>query len=190
MSIALSELCRSFIHSTDALVKRFDVPVPSCDPFAYTCPRIHEDGQVLLVVRLQNLWADFCHSLIDISASNNSSSVRRAARTATCDMGNSYPVWHNPEFIVRVAKHLTLANEDQINLYLSANLSSGYVTDVRNYIVHPGSRTESKYRTVAAVEGMPGVAVGKLLNTRFSGGATLFERWVKDLQRTASNATA
>ena len=91
---------------------------------------------------------------------------------------------------MRVAKHLTLANEDQINLYLSANLSSGYVTDVRNYIVHPGSRTESKYRTVAAVEGMPGVAVGKLLNTRFSGGATLFERWVKDLQRTASNATA
>ena len=102
-------------------------------------------------------------------------------------MGYDYPVWHSPEFVVRVAKHLTLANLDRIGLYLGANLSSGHVTDVRNYIVHPGNRTRSKYREVAAAEGMPGVGVGELLNVRFSGGATLFERWVIDLQRTASN---
>ena len=190
MSAALSELYRGFVDYTNALVRRFDVPVPSHDPFYSTCPMIHEDGQALLVVRLQNSWAEFCHELINISASNDTRCVHRAATYVASDMGHSYPVWHSPEFVVRVAKHLTLTKVDLIDLYLGANLSSGRVTDVRNYIVHPGSRTESKYREVAAAEGVPDVGVGRLLNIRFSGGATLFERWVKDLQGTASSTTA
>ena len=189
MSTALSELYKGFVDSTNALVRRFDVPVPSLAPFNSTCPLIHEDGQALLVVRLQNSWADFCRGLIEISASNNTGYVRSATKSVASDMGYSNPVWHSPEFVVQVAKHLTLANAGRIDLYLGANLSSGDVTDVRNYIVHPGSRTESKYREVAATEGVPGAGVGKLLNVRFAGGATLFERWVMDLQRTASNLT-
>ena len=151
---------------------------------------IHEDGQALLVVKLQNSWASFCRDLIDISASSNTRCVRRAANSVARDMGFGNLVWHSSEFVVRVAEHLTLTNADQIALYLSANISSAHVTNVRNYIVHPGSRTESKYREVASAEGVPRADVGTLLNVRSSGGATLFERWVKDFQRTANNATA
>ena len=190
MSAALSELYREFVDSTNALVQRFEIPVPDCAPFDSTCPMIHQDGQALLVVRLQNLWADFCRGLIDRSASKNTHSARKAARCVACEMGYSDPVWHSPEYVVRLAKHLNLANVDQIDLHLGANLSSGHVTGVRNYIVHPGSRTERKYREVAAAEGAPRVSVGGLLNVRFSGGSTLFEKWVKDLQRTANNTTA
>ena len=190
MSDALSELCRDFVDSTNALVRRFDVPVPSYAPFDSTCGMIHEDGQALLVVRLQSSWADFCGSLINISAPNNARRVRCSATYVASDMGYSYPVWHKPEFVVRVARHLTLTNMDRIDLHLGANLSSGDVTAVRNYIVHPGSRTESKYRKVAAAAGVPGADIGTLLNIRFPGGATLFERWVKDLQRTVTSSTA
>ena len=190
MSAALSELYGSFVDSTNALVWRFDVPVPSCQPFESTCPMIHEYGQALLVVKLQNSWARFCRKLIEISASNNTPSVRKAANSVVCSMGHSNPVWHSPEFVVQVAKHLTLTNVDRITLHLSANLSAGRVTRVRNYIVHPGSRTESMYQEVAAAEGRPGVGVSMLLNVRFSGGGSLFEKWVKDLQRTSRNTTA
>ncbi len=178
------------MDSTNAMVQRFDVPVRGYHPFNSTCPVIHQDGQALLVVRLQNLWADFCYNLIHTSASNNARCVDRAAKSIARDMGLIHPVWHKPEFVVRVAKHLTLTNMDRIELHLGANSSSVRVTYVRNYIVHPGSRTESKYREVAAAEGMPDADVGTLLNIRFPGGATLFERWVKDLQRTTNSATA
>ena len=189
MSATLSALYGSFVDSTNALVRRFDVPTPSSKPFASTCPIIHQYGQALLVVKLQNSWASFCRNLIEISASNNTVSVRKAAKSVACSMGHSNPVWHSPKFVVHVAKHLTVINVDRITLHLSANVSSGRVTGVRNYIVHPGSGTESKYREVAAAEGLPRFGVGKLLNTTFPGGATLFERWVKDLQRTARNTT-
>ena len=189
MSVALSQLYVEFADSTDDMVRRFDTPLPSCEPFASTCTTIHEHGQSLLVVRLQNSWSNFCRRLIDISASNNTQGVRRAAKRVASDMGTGYPVWHNPEFVVRMAKRLTLPNEGRIDLHFGANLSSGRVTHVRNYIVHPHGGTKSKYSQVAADEGMPGLDVGKLLNVRFPGGTTLFERWVKDLQRTASETT-
>ena len=190
MSAALPELYESFVDSTNALVERFDVPVPRCKPFVSTCPKIHEDGQALLVVRLQNCWADFCHWLINISSLNNTRYVDSAAKSVACDMGFIQPVWHSPEFVVRVAKHLTLTNVDNISLHLGANISSGCVNRVRNYIVHPGSGTESRYKVVAAAEGVPRADVSTLLNVKSPGGATLFERWVKDLQRTANNTTA
>lgn len=189
MPAPLSAL-RYFADSTDALVRRFDVPVPSTAPFDSTCPIIHEDGQALLVVRLQNSWADFCRNLIIVSSTNSARYVRRVAKSVASEMGDGYPVWHKPEFIVRLARHITLTNVSQIDLYLSANVSAGSINSVRNYIVHPGSGTESKYREVAATEGVPGADVGTLLNVRAPGGATLFERWVKDLQRTASNSAA
>ena len=185
----LDKLTKDFANCTNDMIERFDVPVPTSPPFKSTCPAIHSEGQALMVVRLQNSWADFCRSLINTSASNDSRCVGKAAKHVAKDMGYSYPVWHKPEFVVRVAKHLTLANTDRIELYLGANLSSGDVTDVRNYIVHPGSRTESKYRKVAAAEGVPYADVGALLNVRFPGGATLFERWIKDLQKTAITST-
>ena len=190
MLAALRELCESFVDSTNVLVERFAAPLPKYEPFDSTCPAIHEDGQGLLVVKLQNSWGDFCRSLITISASNNSSRIREAVESVVRNMGFNNPVWHSPEFVARVAKHLTLSNADHINLHLSANLSSGRVTDVRNYIVHPTTRNESKYKKVAVAEGLPGVSVGALMNVRFPGGATLFERWVRDLQRTASNSTS
>lgn len=189
MSATLSELYASFVDSTNALVRRFDVRVPSYAPFDSTCPMIHEDGQALLVVRLQNSWADFCRDLINVSAANETHGVRIAAKSVARDMGYDYPVWHNPEFVVRVATHLTLTNLDRIALHVGASISSGHVTKVRNYVVHPGSGTESRYREVAAAEGVPRADVGTLLNVRFSGGATLFERWVRNLQRTAGNTT-
>ena len=189
MLATLSELYERFVVSTNALVRRFDVDVPGCAPFDSTCPMIHEDGQALLVVRLQNSWADFCRDLIDISASNDTRCVRKAAKYVVCDMGLGYPVWHSSEFVVRVAERLTLTNMDRISLHIGASISPSHVTNVRNYIVHPTSRNESKYRRVAAAEGVPRADVGTLLNVRSPGGATLFERWVGNLQRTASNST-
>ena len=150
---------------------------------------IHEDGQALLVVRLQQCWADFCHGLINISALNDTRRVQTAAKSVSGDMGFDRPVWHSPEFVARVAMRLTLANANRISIHLSANISSGHVNSVRNYIVHPGSGTEPRYRKVAAAEGVPRADVGTLLNVRSPGGATLFERWTKDLQRTADNVT-
>ena len=178
------------MDSTNAMVQRFDVPVPNCDPFNSSCAMIHEDGQALLVVKLQNAWADFCHRLIKISTSKGTLCADRVAQSVAADMGLIYPVWHKPEFVVRVAKHLALSNVDRIDLHLGANSSSAHVTHVRNYIIHPGKRTESKFHEVSAYEGLPDADVRTLLNVRFPGGATLFERWVRDLQRTAAGSTA
>lgn len=189
MPTTLSDLFRDFADSTDALIGRFNSPVPNLALYESTCRVIHEDGQALLVVRLQNSWTHFCRSLITLSASNDIDSVNKAVRHIVDLMGFSNPVWHKPEFLVRLARHLALPNADCIDLHFGANISSAHITDVRNYIVHPGSRTESKYRQVAAAEGVPTANVGTLLTLRFPGGATLFERWVIDLQRTARNAT-
>ena len=189
MLATLSTLSRDFTDSTDALIRRFDIPVPSVAPYDSTCPMAHEDGQALLVVRLQNSWADFCRNLIRTSMANETR-FRKAARSVAKEMGDRYPVWHKPEFIVRLARHAALTNQEGINLHLGANLSASHVTNVRNYIIHPGSHTEAKYREVAAAQGVPGADVRTLLNVRAVGGASLFERWVRDLQRTASNSIA
>ena len=190
MPTTLSELYRDFVESTNEMIHRFEVPVPANQPYDSSCPIIHEDGQALQVVKLQNSWADFCRTLISISAANESSRIREATSAVTKTMGLSNPVWHGSEFVVRVAKHLTLANADQIELHLGASVSAGHVMNVRNYIVHPGSRTQREFGKVAEAEGVPGYAVSELLNIRFPGGASLFERWVKNLQRTANNAAS
>ena len=190
MSTALSELAASFVAATNALVGRFDAPVPTDPAFQSTCSLIHGDGQALSVVKLQNLWGEFCHTLIDISTSYDTTRVREASNQVASDMGYSYPVWHQPEFVVRVARHLSLTNLDRIDLDLGANLSSGIVTRVRNYIVHPSNRNESRFREIAATEGIPRADLNTLLNAKSPGGATLFERWVRELQRTANNTTA
>ncbi len=190
MSSTPTALSLSFVDSTDDLVRRFETPLPNQEPFNTSCPSIHESGQALLVVKLQTLWSDFCHNLIAIYASSKNASIKKAASHVTHSMGLSNPVWHSPEFVVRVANHLTLNNVDSIELHIGASISSGSVTKVRNYIVHPGHRSEVRFKEVTAAEGVPSVGVGELLNIRFPGGASMFERWVKDLQRTARDTTA
>ena len=189
MQSTLAEHCRAFEDRSNVLIARFDVPLPSSRPFDSTCPPIHEAGQALLVVRLQSLWSSFCRGLIGISASHGATNVRATAKTVAREMGDTDPVWHKPEFVVGMANNLLLANAEQISLHVGASLTSGRLSRVRNYIVHPGSRTESRYREVAAAAGMPRADVGTLLNARAPGGATLFERWTKDLQMTAGKAT-
>ena len=178
------------MSDTDALVERFDVPVPREKPYDSTCPEIHEDGQALQVLKLQNAWAEFCRKLVFISATGDNSRVQEAARSIATEKGFDYPVWHSSEFVVRVAKYLILPNADEIELHIGADLSAGRITSVRNYIVHPGIQSESKYVSVAAAEGRPNARVAELLSTRLPGGATLFEKWVRALQRTATQVVA
>ena len=205
----LVTLYRKFEELTDALVERFQTPIPQAPPFSRTCPPAHEDSQVFVTIRLQNYWGEFCLGLIDASSQGGQETlsgrilaplypeasthetkreVRRIAKEVAATLALPNPVWHSCGFIVNVARRLGLQNFNEIDFSLSPNLTATYATHVRNFVVHPGPDSEPRFLQVAAHYGLPNSSPVDLLRSRQLGGTTLFEFWVRDLQGAARRA--
>lgn len=191
---------------TDDLLSRFLSPLPPDPPYSQTCPPVHEDGQSLLIIKLQNHWGAFCHTLVLLSAEGGhrtlggrlvsqisgippslpvSTHVKKVALAVAKSQGKNGPVWHSCVFTVDVANALGVVNAKELFLGMSPNITAGWVNKVRNYVVHPATSTKADYMRVTNALGMPGAGVSQLLASVQPGGATVFEYWVRDLQRTA-----
>ena len=206
MPIGLVGLYEEFKQLSDGIIERFSIPVPMNPPYVHTCPPAHEDGQVFLTVRLQNIWGDYCLRLLEVSAHGGQTGfsglvispivpgssiaesnrlVGLAANDVAKTKGLQNPVWHSCQFTLLVANELNLSNYQIINSGLGPNVTAGQNNRVRNYVVHPGSGSSNGYSKVAAFYGMPNSEPVALLQSRQRGGLSLFELWVRDLQRAA-----
>lgn len=187
----LSELYTRFAQRTDLLVRDFDAP-----SLARTCTAIHAEGQVRLLIRLQHLWAEFCRELITRSALGSCRTISGSLLTrvprvnkvrdilgfAKKESKGGFCPWHDPVFALGVANRLAVQNLSQMSLGLGAVSPANDLTAMRNYAVHPNKRTRTHYEQVTYKIGIPGAQPAELLATRQTGGATLFETWVADLQ--------
>ena len=199
---ALTELYARFLTRTNQLVQTFGSPVPPAPPFRESCLQLHVYGRLNLVVRLQVLWAEFCRELVERSALGGCrslggkvlprapgvSGLSDIRKIALAESGRRPPPWHLTWFAVRVARRVGVQNLVEIRNGLSAVSAVDDLVAVRNYVVHPNEKTRVEYARVARRANCAGAAPQGLLATYQTGGATLFEAWVADLQTMALNA--
>lgn len=193
-----------FITRTDALVSRFDSPLPRDPVERQLCRQVHVEHALYLVIRLQQVWADFCRELVLLSALGRfqtlsgrflppapsvggMADIQALAAKAKMRLAGPGANWHLPHFAVQLANSLSVANYAQISSGLgAANVSD--LTTTRNYIVHPNIFTRQAFVKTVRNLGLFGVDPYELLISPTVGGAKLFEIWVADLQMAAGNA--
>ena len=121
---SVSQAYEEFEAETQALAVRFQLPMPTSSPFSVSCPPLHEDSRLMLVVLLQNAWARFCEDLLvslvfgsgptlggkhlsEIAIPPESASTISHFRKLKGEVAhelpwqNDYPIWHNPEYVDR-----------------------------------------------------------------------------------------
>ena len=131
-----------------------------------------------------------CHGLSGrrLQSAPGVSGLRDIRKAVASESRGPVPPWHHTQFAVRVARKLGVQNLVEITNGLSAVSAVDDLTVVRNYVVHPNERTRVEYVRVAGRLNCPGLGPDGLLATYQTGGATLFEAWVGDLQTMALNA--
>lgn len=184
------------------MVRKFGTPLPPSRPFNSSCRPLHRDGQALLIIRLDHLWATFCQTLVTRSALGNvrtlsgllipgvagiasSADVQRVALQVS---RGRQPPWHNASYTVQVAHTLGLANYNQISTSIGAVSPINDLIGIRNYIVHPNYRTIVAYQRIITRLGVSSRDPVDFLSLIQLGGATLFETWVSQLQIVAEAA--
>ena len=166
-------------------------------------------GEAILVAWLQTAWGNFTHRLIVASAlgtqrrigtsirpiagvksqSDANKKVKTAAACTAKKYRYPYPVWHDPLFVVEVGTLLELKNLPRIENALGATLVPRQLTAFRNYLVHPGDGTRSRYEKLQAKLGMLSMDPEDLLHQFRSPGLMVFTSWVRELQRIANDST-
>lgn len=197
-----------FVARTDALRERFHAPLPDVEPCSSSCPPVHHDCQAMLVVILQNAWADFCKELLRLSMEGKGptlngtvlrpvtlpsgvasldSHFRHASNEAAKEMPSEgkYPIWHNPEYVIRVSTKINPENHTAIRIGLGGSLEAKNVTVVRNYVIH-GSK--DNYEELLGRLGARGLSVPQFLAYQSDGPTPIFESWIDDLVAAARNA--
>ncbi len=205
---SVSQAYEEFEAETQALAVRFQSPMPTSPPFSVSCPPLHEDSRLMLVVLLQNAWARFCEDLLvssvfgsgptlggkhlsEIAIPPESASTISHFRKLKGEVAhelpwqNDYPIWHNPEYVVRLSDRLKPDNDYEIQSGLGASVEVRNLNTVRNYIVH-GSN-ESAYRNLLVRYGTANLSVPQFLMVDTGSGVSVFEEWIKDLLRAARN---
>ena len=166
-------------------------------------------GEAILIAWLQTVWANFARDLIVASAlgtrrrrgtpvkaiagvrsrADAERTVKAAAACSAGQRGTTYPVWHDPSFVIAVGTLLGLRNLPKLELALGATLVPRQITVFRNYLVHPGDRTRQKYEDLQAKLGMHCKGPEDLLHQLQRPGLTIFTSWVRELQRVADEST-
>jgi hypothetical protein len=100
------------------------------------------------------------------------------------------PPWHYPNFTVQAAKALGVANYSQINMSIGAVSPVTDLTAVCNYIAHPNVFTVASYLRSSTRFGVSSRDPIDFLTLAQSGGSTLFEDWVSQLQIVAEAAVS
>ena len=188
------------------LEARSKVPMPDISPFSVSCPPVHADARSFLVIPLQNAWAEFSEDLVELSVlgkgptlggrtltpiptpANAPSLVSyfRSTRTEVAletPWEQEYPIWHNPEYAVRVSDRLKPDNDLEIQLGLSAAPEVRELNLVRNHIVH-GNRPK-QYTYLQAQYGVRDLSIPEFLASDAGSGESIFEHWVVVLLRAA-----
>ncbi len=203
--MALSRLdivASTFQNDTEGLHNRFlamtsDLACVRCESSRF--------GHAIKIAWLQNAWSIFTQNLLVASAIGTRRMKRIRVRPApgiksqrdaerlikevsssiAKASGAPYPVWHAPWFVVEVARAMRLRNLEVIELAIGPARVPAYITDYRNYLVHPSARTRGKYDVLLARLGMLHVTPEELPRQEQTPGLPLFTSWIRELQRIA-----
>ena len=166
-------------------------------------------GEAILTAWLQTKWIEFTRDLVVASAlgtrrtrgnsvqpvagvRSRADAKRIVKGATTCAVqryGARSPIWHAPWFVVEVGTLLGLRNLTKLEATLGSTLIPEQITVFRNYLVHPGTGTRSKYEALQAKLGMLSVEPQNLLHQQQSPGLPVFTSWVRELQRVAHDST-
>ena len=202
-SANLERAFETFQAATQDIRERFNVAIPPTSPYSTSCPPTHDDGKCLLVVSLQNQWAAFCRDLLEHSISGNGptlggtalhpitlpdeapdhdrylrSTANRIGRESFNNQG--FPIWHNPEFVIRVAKELQPSNHEVLVLGISASASLRSLNILRNFIIHEGERRVD-YEKLLNEYGKRDISPAAFLTHQTSSDTNLFEDWLDEI---------
>ena len=200
-----------FEASTADLRERFNAPLPEVEPCSTSCPPVHDECQAMLVVLLQNKWAEFCKELLRLSIEGLGPTLNGTAlmpitlppevisfdkhfknaydETSKEMPGDSiHPVWHNPEYVIRVSTKMNPTNHDAIRAGLGGSMETKNLNVVRNYLIH-GTNGKDYERLLNRV-GARGFSVPQFLAYQPVGMIPIFESWIDDLVAAAQNAAA
>ncbi len=201
----LTSLYERYKRRSSSLNARFMVKLPENPDERVACEPMHQDGRAYLVARLQHLWGEFCRELVVKSALGgcetrtgkilpHASGVKRVSdvpQIAKTPLAGVRSNWDDPEFTIDQAMRLKVANFNDIELGLApVSIVADNIRCVRNYIVHPNSRTSSRYAQTARVLGFSGLPPDQLLSRTVPGGETVFENWLSILILAAWSSVA
>ena len=205
----LAKLYESYANRSRTILVQFNTTLPVESQEATACEPIHRNGSAFLIVRLQHLWGEFCRELVVRAAVGGCQTRSGLVLPAAPQIKRVRDIlgvtkqftkqpffgpgsqWEDPNFAIRQAKFLKVANIDQISLGLgSVTTLLGYLKRVRNFIVHPNIDTRSKYAQTMRILGFRGLSPVQLMNQSMRGGIIIFENWVSDLETAAWNAVA
>ena len=209
-SANLERAFETFQTATQDIRDRFNVAIPGFSPYSTSCPPTHDDGKCLLVVLLQNQWAAFCRDLLEHSISGNGptlggtalqpitlpdetqdhdgylkSTANRVGRELFNNLG--FPIWHSPEFVIRVAQELQPSNYDVLVLGISAAASLRKLNILRNIIIH-GPDRKMEYERLLSEYGRRNVSPAAFLAHQTPSGTNVFEDWLDEIVQASRSA--
>ena len=199
----------SFQTATRDIRDRFNAAIPPNSPYSTSCPPIHDDGKCLLVNLLQYQWAVFCRELLEHSISGNGPTLNGTVlqpvtlpdkgqthdgylRSTASRIGKDfsdlgYPIWHNPDFVILVAKELEPTNLEALALGVIASPSLRELNVVRNFIIH-GPERKVNYEKVLDGYGLRDVSPAELLVHQTPLGTIVFEDWLDKIVQASRSA--
>ncbi len=201
----LTSLYERYERRSSSLNARFTVRLPENSDERLACEPVHQDGRAYLVARLQHLWGEFCRELVVKSAVGGCETrtgkilprapgvkrVSDVSQITKTPLAGARSNWEDPVFTIDQAMRLKVANFNDIDLGLAqVSIVADNIRCVRNYVVHPNSRNNSRYVQTARVLGFSGLSPDQLLSRTVPGGETVFENWLSILILAAWSAVA
>ncbi len=189
-----------------ALEGRSNTPVPDISPFSVSCPPVHADSRSFLVPLLQNVWAEFCQDLVELSVfgkgptlagrtlapiptpanAPNLESYFKSTRTEVAretPWEGEHPIWHSSEYIVRLSDRLKPDNDLEIQSGVGAAPEVKELNTVRNHVIHGGGRRE--FARLQSKYGFRNLSVAEFLSSDAGSGESIFEHWIGVLLKVA-----
>ena len=207
--ISLMRLYDKYAIRSQSIMLRFAATLPVSDDEAAVWEPVQRDGQAFLLIRLQHLWGEFCRELVVHSAVGGCPTRSGLVLTAAPDVERVSDIptiisrhtkqqffgprtqWEDPNFAIRHATFLKVANLNQISLGLgSVTTILQEIKCVRNFVVHPNKDTRNKYVQATRSLGFRGLSPVQLMNQSMRGGITVFDTWVSNLDTAAWNSVA
>ena len=193
-----------FMSKTAILDTTFQSIGSTC---AISDPLAGASAREMLVVRLQDYWAQFVRELIVLSASGRavtSSGVRLPARRGFSRTGevrswlaanrpnpNRDLDWHVASTSVHWSQRIGIANHTTVTAALgSTNSPEEQVRIYRNFVVHRTKETAERLRRDNFRRNLAPRSLSSLPLEVTAGGVPIFARWVKDFQLVAKVASA
>ena len=193
---------RKFETRTNDLVNESEDKTSMIAVYGNTFETIHNDARSFLIIRLQMLWGQLCRELIVRSALGGyytiSGTVLRKGSAVTdwrsiqtiiqTRSRNRHIPWHIANFSMGVARDLRIQNYGQVSMSLGGISPMENIINIRNYLVHPDKLTRTQYEITTRALGMTVIINPiQLMKSRVTGGASLLEQWIADLQTIAFN---